>query len=314
MTVRVAAAATGSLVNTATVTTANNISANSTATDTDTIATSQPTTFGYLAGVPGDGTNETLVHNLYRELLGREPEAAGSAFWLALLQQNDNAAGRQAVVQGFLNSPEYKSNYVTTVYEVLLGRAPESKGLKFWTDTLGEPGTLGEHNGAADEKFVLSGIIGSDEFYARSGGSVQGFVNSLYKDLLGRTGESAGIDFWTALVQAEPTNRDGIVRLFLSSPEAEHDLLDTFYPAAGGTASNPLPAPGTGVASGAEDLAVITGDGWENLYLEGALGNSSQANDQFFTELAAGVPWDDVQLQLLATDQYYTDANRPHTL
>jgi hypothetical protein len=284
------------------------------ATDTDTIVPQQQKAIGYLAGVPGDSTNETFVHNLYRELLGREPEPGGSAFWLGLLQQNNNAAGRQAVVQGFLNSPEYKSHYVTTLYQVFLNRVPEAAGLKFWTDGMGQPGTAGGHNGAADELFVLAGIVGSDEFYSQSGGSVGSFVNALYKDVLGRTGESAGVDFWTAMVQADPANRDGIARLFLGAPEAEHKLLDAFYPAAGGTAGTVLPAPGTGVASNADALSVATGDGWENLYLEGASGNSPEANDQYFAELASGTAWDDLQMQLLTTAQFYTNANRPQTM
>jgi hypothetical protein len=59
------------------------------------------------------------------------------------------------------------------------------------------------------------------------------------------------------------------------------------YPAAGGTASNPLPAPETGVATDSHDLAIILSDGWENLYLEGAFGNSFEGNDQFFAEAAS---------------------------
>jgi hypothetical protein len=75
-----------------------------------------------------------------------------------------------------------------------------------------------------------------------------------------------------------------------------------------------LPAPGTGVPAGSFDLAVITGDGWENLYLEGPFDSSPQGNDAFFDQLAGGGAWDDVQFQLLATDQFYTNGNRPVTL
>jgi hypothetical protein len=178
---------------------------------------------------------------------------------------------------------------------------------------MGNPGTPGGHNGSADEKFVLAGIVGSDEFYADAGGTAQGFVNALYQDLFGRVGDSGGVDFWTGVVEAAPNSRDTIVQAFLSSPEAAHLLLDSFYPAPGGTASNPLPAPGNGVDAGAFDLAVVTGDGWENLYLQGPFDSQPQGNDQFFAELAAGASWDDIQLQLLQTDQYYTNPNRPVT-
>ena len=269
----------------------------------------------YLAGVPGDGTNATFVHNLYRELLGREGDSGGVAFWNAYLQEHDDAAGRLQVLQAFLNSPEYKSHYVSVLYQVFLGRAPEAGGLQFWTDKMGSPGTPGEHSGSADEKFVFAAILGSDEFYLKAGNTPQGWVNALYEDLFGRAADGAGMTFWTnELATRGAGDRDGIVRDLLTTPEAAHLLLNVFYPAAGGTAAHPLPAPGTAVPSGSTDLAVATGDGWENLYLEGPFDSATEGNDAFFAELAAGAAWDDVQLQLLATAQFYTNPNRPITL
>ncbi|MGH7138138.1 MAG: DUF4214 domain-containing protein, partial [Pirellulales bacterium] len=302
-------------VYTITITAHNGVSPDATQTFTLTVSAAviQSSPFGYLAGVPGDGTEQTFVHNLYRELLGREPDAVGDTFWTGFLAAHNTPAGRQDAIAGFMDSPEYKAHYITTLYEVFLGRAPEASGLQYWTDKMGEPGTPGLHGGSADESFILSAIVGSDEFYARAGGTPEGFVNALYQDLLGRPGEAAGVAGWVALVNAQPSNRDGIVRLFLTSPEAEHRLLDSFYPAPGGTASHPLPAPGTGVAAGAYDLAIVTGDGWENLYLEGPFDSSPQGNDAFFAELANGTGWDDVQLSLLNTSQYYTNPNRPVT-
>ncbi|HEV3342883.1 MAG TPA: DUF4214 domain-containing protein, partial [Pirellulales bacterium] len=67
-----------------------------------------PTGVGYLAGAVGDGTPQTFVRNLYRELLGREAESAGNSFWTGVLNPQNNAATRAEVIQGFLNSPEYK--------------------------------------------------------------------------------------------------------------------------------------------------------------------------------------------------------------
>jgi hypothetical protein len=302
-------------VYTLTIVAHNGVGSDATQTFTLTVSAAviQSSPFGYLAGMPGDGTAQTFVINLYRELLGREPDAGGETFWVGLVQQNDTASVRQAVIQSFLNSQEYKAHYVTLLYEVFLGRGPDTGGLTFWTGQMGSPGTPGGHNGISDEKFILSEIVGSDEFYAKSGGTAQGFAKALYDDLLGRPGEPLGVDAWAGIVQSLPNNRDGVVRLFLSSPEAEHKLLDSFYAAPGGTADHPLPAPGTGVTAGSYDLAVMTGDGWENLYLEGPFDSSPQANDEFFAQLASGSAWDDVQYQILTSDQFYTNGNKPVT-
>ncbi|HEV3342296.1 MAG TPA: DUF4214 domain-containing protein [Pirellulales bacterium] len=269
---------------------------------------------GFLAGQPGDGTPQTFVHNLYRELLGREPDSAGNAAWVAYLTQHNNAAGQIQVIQGFLNSPEYAIHYVTTLYEVILGRAPDAPGLQYWTSKMDSPGTPGGHTGSADEKGIVAAFFGSDEFYIKSGNTAQGWINALYEDILGRAPDGSGMTFWAnELTTRGAGDRDGIVRDLLTTPEAAHLVLDSFYPAAGGTSSNPLPAPGAPAGNSSTDLAIITGDGWENLYLEGPYDSQPEGNDSFFTSLAGGGGWDDVQLLLLETSQFYTNPNRPIT-
>jgi uncharacterized repeat protein (TIGR01451 family) len=265
-----------------------------------------------LQGQPGDGTVPTGVANLYEELLGRKPDAAGFGAWVAFGQANQNAYGDAFVVSGFMNSPEYKAHYVSCVYEVFLGRAPEASGLAFWTAQMGNPGTAGQHTGAGDEGYVLSSILASDEFYRVSGGTPQGWIGALYQDLLGRSADGGGMSFWEQELSARgPGNRDVLVRDLLSTPEAVHDLLNSYYPAVGGTSAAGLPPPGTPAGLNSSKLAELIGGGWENLYFEGPYDDSPQANDQFFSELLGGASWDDVQYQMLTSQQYFLNPNRP---
>jgi hypothetical protein len=265
--------------------------------------------------VPGDGTPQTFVHNLYRELLGREPDPAGDLAWVSLLTQHNNTAGRAAVIQGFMNSPEYAIHYITTVYHIFLNRAPDAGGLQYWTAKMGSPGTPGEHSGSADEKAIVAAFLGSDEFYIKAGNTPQSWINAVYEDVFGRAADGGGLAFWTHELQIRGAgDRDGIVRDLLTTPEAAHDLLDSFYPTAGGTASTPLAAPGTTAGTGLTELALLTGAGWENLYLEGPFDSAPEGNDAFFAALAGAANWDDVQIQLLGTSQFYTNPNRPVTV
>lgn len=266
---------------------------------------------GILNGVPGDGSPRTFVQNLYRELLGREPDPVGDSQWIGLLEQQNNASGRAAVIQGIMNSSEYRTHLVSDLYQVFLGRAPEPAGLAFWIAKLQNPGTAGQHSGGADEKSVLADILGSGEFFSRSGGTVSDWVESLYKDIFGRAAESAGISFWSNA--ASLGSRGAVALDVLGSPEAAHDLLDSFFPLAGGTSGQPLGAPGTPAGVGQSDLALLTGSGWENAYLQGPFGSAPPANDAFFASLADGGDWDDIQLELLGSSQFYTNANRPLT-
>ncbi|MGH7136724.1 MAG: DUF4214 domain-containing protein, partial [Pirellulales bacterium] len=133
-----------------------------------------------------------------------------------------------------------------------------------------------------------------------------------YQDLLGRVPDGGGMAFWQQELSTRgAADRDGIVRDLLGSPEAVHDLLDAFYPAAGGAASTPLPPPGSAAGAGMDELALLTGAGWENLYFAGPYGNSQEGNDAFFAELAGGAEWDVVQYQMLTTEQYNSNPNRP---
>lgn len=273
------------------------------------------TGIGFLAGMPGDGTPQTFVQNLYRELLGREPDAAGDSFWVSYMQQHNGAAGQSQAIAAFLNSPEYALHYITTLYEVILGRAPDATGLQFWTSKMRSPGTPGGATGSADEKAIVAALFGSEEFYIESGNTPQSWIDALYQDILGRTPDGSGASFWAHELATRGTgDRDGIARDLLTTPEAAHLVLDSFYPGVGGMSGNPLPVPGAPAGAVSTDLATITGGGWENLYLEGPYDSQPQGNDSFFNLLAGGADWDDVQLLLLETRQFYTNPNRPITM
>ncbi|HEX5444221.1 MAG TPA: DUF4214 domain-containing protein [Pirellulales bacterium] len=303
----------GGIENTADLTFAGTTTASN---SVNTLITPAPvsTGVGFLAGVPGDGTPQVFVQNVYRELLGREPDAAGASFWVAYVQQHDSAAGRSQAISAFMNSPEYAIHYITTLYEVVLGRVPDAPGLQFWTSKMGSPGTPGAGTGSGDEKAIVAALFGSDEFYIQSGNTAQGWIGALYEDILGRAADGSGAAFWQhELTVRGAGDRDGIVRDLLSTPEAAHLVLDSFYPATGGTTSNPLPVPGAPAVTVSTDLAVITGDGWQNLYLQGPYDSQPQINDSFFNLLAGGAAWDDVQSLLLKTHPFYNSPNRPIT-
>jgi hypothetical protein len=66
-----------------------------------------------LAGTPGSSANLNFVRSLYAVLLGRSNEtAAEDNAWLNAL----GAAGKIAVVAGFLQGPEFRGDYVASLY------------------------------------------------------------------------------------------------------------------------------------------------------------------------------------------------------
>jgi hypothetical protein len=71
---------------------------------------------------------QKVIDALYALLLGRTPASAEVNAWLSVWQ----AAGLQAVIQGFLHSNEFRSDVVTGLYLSLLHRAPDQAGLQAW--------------------------------------------------------------------------------------------------------------------------------------------------------------------------------------
>jgi hypothetical protein len=81
------------------------------------------------------------VARLYDSVFGRLPDASGEAYWTGVLEAG---ASLQNVANGFVGSVEFQSTYgalnntdfVTTIYENVLHRAPDSGGLSYWTNLL----------------------------------------------------------------------------------------------------------------------------------------------------------------------------------
>jgi len=75
-------------------------------------------------------------------------------------------------------------------YERYLGREPDPYSGS-WAAAL--------QQGQSPEQ-VLSGILGSDEYYRRAGGTPRDFVRQLYEDLVGRPPTRAEMDSWARQV------------------------------------------------------------------------------------------------------------------
>jgi len=124
------------------------------------------------------------VDDLYRTILGREPESGGQGYWLAQL-----AGGRslESVAASFYGSDEYLGRvsgdlgaFVDSLYQRLLERSSDPDGRAHWLDRL-----------AADTSRTQVAV----SFY----GSVESRrqrVDALYHEFLDRDPDAAGRSFW----------------------------------------------------------------------------------------------------------------------
>jgi hypothetical protein len=173
--------------------------------------------------------NGGFVAQVYRDLLNREVDAAGLAFWTGLLDSNQ--ISRTQFVLDLESSTEYRSDVVDGLYVKYLHRHADPGGLAFFVGQMG--------HGMTDEG-VAAVLIGSPEFYALSGSTstnVTPFLTLLYQDALYRQPDQAGLQSFTQALSFN-VSRQQVASIVLASFEYKQDLVG------GGPFGTPTVAPG----------------------------------------------------------------------
>lgn len=120
-------------------------------------------------------TTAQFVTNLYQDLLGRTPPADQAAYWINVI--NTRQATPALVAQQFVRSDEFLVNQITIDYQSLLGRTPANNEVGYW---------LGIRRSGLTDRQVEVQFLASEEFYLRSGGTPQTWLNSAFVAILGR--------------------------------------------------------------------------------------------------------------------------------
>jgi hypothetical protein len=161
--------------------------------------------------------NARFIAAVYRDLLGREPDAGGLAHFSDLLDRG--VVTRPQLVRLIENSLEYRMKVVRDLYRSLLGREADPTGLNLFVGFLASGGT------ALQLRAIL---IGSPEYYARAGGTILGFLTAVYRDVLGRGVDPVGRDFFGQLLRAG-VSRTSVALLILTSTEGYMRLVRGMY-------------------------------------------------------------------------------------
>ncbi len=175
--------------------------------------------------------NEEFLKVLYKTFFNRDAsdDPDGFNFWL----NGIDTIGRDGVVEGFINSPEWcnicatygvKSGattakatvastnaiaFATRLYTECLGRQPEEEGLKFWS--------LGLTN------LELTGSAAAHEFFFCKEFNDHNFDNKelitrMYRTFMGREPDDAGMTFWLDSMSKGMTKQQ-LFDSFVKSPE-----------------------------------------------------------------------------------------------
>jgi hypothetical protein len=178
------------------------------------------TVFGLLPGKATSpyGQAGVFVTQAYQDLLGRQPDPDGLAYWSGLL--NQGVLTRQQVALGIESSPEYLTDQVQQVYAQFLHRSADAAGLSYWTGMLQAGGTLAQ---------LEAGVAGSAEYFqSRGGGTNDGFLAALYQDALGRAPDTTGQAVFEQALASGVSQSQVAVAVFYS-PEFLGDVVQSRY-------------------------------------------------------------------------------------
>jgi hypothetical protein len=173
----------------------------------------------------GGMTDKQLVSALYREALGREPEAGGLAWHV---QNLAHGASRAETIKNFITSDEAAKNFeaehpgglwvpdpharlVGMAYDAVFDRAPDAGGLKYWAEKLAA---------GTDVRQLVEAIATSTEFQNRHAAeSDAAYVKSIYFSALERNPDEGGLAYWTKMLANHTVDRVEVVLLIGLSDE-----------------------------------------------------------------------------------------------
>jgi hypothetical protein len=178
------------------------------------------------ARVTAGDQNQRYVAQLYVDLLQREVDPSGLAFWGGLL--DTGMATRAQVVQGIESSLEFRIVEVTNAYQQILNRAPDPGGLNNFVQFITNGGTVEQ---------MKATMLGSPEFDndAQTLNTTPGLttpdqklVDFMFQKVLGRTADPSGLTTFTQeLANGVPASTVGLQ--ILTSEEGFQVLVKGFY-------------------------------------------------------------------------------------
>jgi uncharacterized repeat protein (TIGR01451 family) len=181
------------------------------------------------------------------------------------------------VANALTHSDEFFTNLVIQDYMQLLHRTPSAGEVTPWVSLLKE--------GVSDEQ-VLAGFTSSAEYYSQAGGTDQGWLDALYRDVLGRSADAAGETNWLQVL-ATGASRFKIALAFANSVEHESRVIGADYQRYLGRNAN------------AAEVA-----GWVNTFQHGMsderVAAAFVASDEFFSGHGVSLPsWLDGAYQVV---------------
>ena len=188
---------------------------------------------------------EPVISEMFEQLLDRGPTESELSTWISRFDDNETEA-RLALALELVSSEVFAGRLVEDLYRSTFGRSPDSEGRAYWIGRL-----TAEGGDALTYEEIGTYFFGSAEYYRRSGATDAGFVSNLYRDLLQRKADEAGVEYWLDVLDRRST--EDVVTWFYRSDESRRGRAATLHLLA--TGRDPSSAQ---IADGAELLQTMS--------------------------------------------------------
>ena len=138
-------------------------------------------------------SSKFFAMQLYRDILYREGETAGVAYWQNRI---DTGLSRAETAVAFLDSPEFQAGTgaIARLYFGTLQRLPDAPGMSFWME---------QQQSGTPVSQIAAAFVASTEFTAIYGTlSDTAFINAQYQSVLGRSATAQEQTQWSTQLAA----------------------------------------------------------------------------------------------------------------
>lgn len=132
---------------------------------------------------------QSVVKALYQDLLLRPVDPSGLSTWTTKLL---TGTSQVELVRFLTSSEEYIRLRIRLAYLEALGREPDPAGMTYWRDRI--------VGGTATVDDVKRRFYDSQEYYNRSGGTPEGYIDLLYRTMFERPASPAEAAYWSAKI------------------------------------------------------------------------------------------------------------------
>ncbi len=162
------------------------------------------------------GADADYVDAMYQLFLGRSASVAERVEWA----DDVEAGNRRALTDELSTSREWAGVVIDGIYESALGRGADDAGLSFW---------IGEISAGVRIEVIGAQFYGSPEYFDRVGGTNEAFVRSLYRELLDRDADDAGLEFWGGQLERGEVTTGDVASGFYMSVESRRSRVTGLY-------------------------------------------------------------------------------------